>query len=319
MAKGSNSEIKIEASFPFPSTHLPYALQPPSFFQKAFGAPHESPSWPPRRGSGDQLETGSADAVRPGAGRRSSPPPSLATTLEAVAPDLLEKTSSVDLAAPLPTPDSVEKYRTVRKASTTAHILNLLSRNPAPPRAGNPVPIQLIPEALSQAKPHPVTSNTDISQHSQSSGSTAMSKVSAASSFAYHLQHGLPDLRLFKEKSKPAQHTIQKPSILKLPGDVKRSPTFFKPKVVSDTAIVITGKFSAPPTALPAPVTHALPEMLRDDPIVKRPVSSMPIRAPPITRKPLPALALWDSPRKAQTDPGKLEEPRLPNDDQGDA
>lgn len=267
-AAGSDGES--ETSFPFPSADISPATRSSPFFLEDSRAPGESSHGTPR-GGGAQMEAESP-VVRSGVGERSPPPRSRAPTLEAVVPQLLAKSSWIDVNVPLPTPDSVQKYRTAQRASTTAQILNLLSSNPAPTLPEISSPLQIITEAALPTELPVEVLASDGSKHSTSSYSTTASKASTASSFAYQIQHNLPDLRLLRQKSKPPQHTIQKPSILKIPGDIKRSPTFFKPKVVSDTAIVVMSKAGSHSLIPPTPPPHTFPETLRADSFIKTPL-----------------------------------------------
>lgn len=261
-------EGESETSFPFPSADLSYAAQASPFFLEGPSAPPESPLDIRTRGRGGSLE--GTTVLRPGVGQRSPPPRSRASTLEAVAPQLLAQISSTDTNAPLPTPDSVDKYRTVQRASTTAHIQTLLSASPTSTLPKTSSPVQITSDTNPLAELPLMSSNLTKSKHS---GDTVASNASVASSFAYQMRHNLPDLRLFKQKSKPSQHTIQKPSILKVTGDIKRSPTFFKPKVVADTAVLVAGKnLSTLPPATLSQTTHTLPEILREDSFVKGPL-----------------------------------------------
>lgn len=286
---GGATSGESETSFPFPTSDLSHATRASSFFHEDPRAPRESPHESARGSGGVEAEAGSS-VVRSGIGPRTPPSLSRASTLEAIAPQqLFTKSSWVDANVPLPTPDSVTKYRTAQRASTTAHLISLLTSNPAPTLPETSSSLHLISEVPLPAE-LPIEILTSAgSKHSDSSHSTTSSKASTASSFAYQMRHNAPDLRLLRHRSKPPQHNIQKASILKIPGDIKRSPTFFKPKVVSDTAVVVVGKVSTPNLAPSAPIIHTLPEMLRADSLIKTPLCRVKTLAIP-PRKRLPPL-----------------------------
>ncbi|KAK4888476.1 hypothetical protein LTR27_012641 [Elasticomyces elasticus] len=80
----------------------------------------------------------------------------------------------------------------------------------------------------------PKTPGSKSSSRSKASKTSATSKLSNASSVAYFLRNR-SDMRLFHKKSMPIAHTKKrprKPTRLTMP---LRSPSYYKPKVVSDT------------------------------------------------------------------------------------
>lgn len=263
------TDVETETSFPFPSSSLPHSPWSSPFFLEGPGASRDPPDDTLRGGGGGgggaQVET--ASSIRSGIVQ-----PSRAPTVEVLAPHLLTKSSWTNSSMPLSTPESVEKYRTVQRAETTAHLRNLLSSSPVPSFPRNTSPVQLVSDLPLRADSPLATSSSSKSKGSVNSVGTVTSRNSTASSFAYQIGHNLPDLRLLKQKSKPSQHTIQKPSILKVSGDIKRSPTFYKPKVVADTATLIDAKGSTSPPPQAPLVAHTLPEILRQESFIKGPL-----------------------------------------------
>ena len=129
----------------------------------------------------------------------------------------------------------------------------------------------LSPSRLDIGEPSPPT--TQASGHSGSSVTTpsTSSRKSNASSFAHMLRDNRADRRLFKKTSKPSQHLQKSPAVSKQPPIPKRSASYYKPKVVEDTATVI------PPTAGP-PMTPIPP--ISPGPKPPRALSSSPTRTP---------------------------------------
>lgn len=82
--------------------------------------------------------------------------------------------------------------------------------------------------------PSPPTPSTCRSNSSESR-LTPASQNSYASSFAPLIRDNRHDKRLFKRKSKPSQHLEKRKPLLK-PKLVQRSPSFYRPKVVADSA-----------------------------------------------------------------------------------
>lgn len=111
----------------------------------------------------------------------------------------------------------------------------------------------------------------------QSAGSSAseptqsfLSDRSDASSFAYRLRNNRADHRLFHKKNRPLAHRHKHPAPLKRPPSV-RSASFYKPKVVEDSAVkaqhvVPKATGPSPPKSPPtAPSTQSSRTVLRQD------------------------------------------------------
>ncbi|KAF7195163.1 hypothetical protein HII31_03369, partial [Pseudocercospora fuligena] len=215
-----------------------------------------------RRSGGGSLSEETVAIQRSGSGSPASPASPWSSTSEAVSPQLIGKRAEADANLLMQTPDSVDTYKSSRLASTTAHLRSLIANLPTP-----------VPLPLPRASPPRESPPESVrSRHSNQSISsiTSISDGSSESSYAFGLRRRKPDLRLLKKKSKPSQHLIQKPSILKLPNDGRRSPSFYKPKVIEDTGVVeSTTKDIAPPPPPEKPMPLTLPELLRTEPDIK--------------------------------------------------
>lgn len=100
-------------------------------------------------------------------------------------------------------------------------------------RAGTGLPTHHPSET--SAKEHDTPPKTPASTSSSDTPNTTSSSSSFASSFAYLLRDNRSDKRLLKRKSKPSQHLTRQPSRPSV--EMKRSPSYYKPRVVEDSAI----------------------------------------------------------------------------------
>ncbi|EME79225.1 uncharacterized protein MYCFIDRAFT_199055 [Pseudocercospora fijiensis CIRAD86] len=236
----------------------------PPLFVTSPASPGESPPTVlGRRRSGAGSPSEETVAIqRSGAGSPASPASPWSSTSEALSPQLIGGRAEADANFLTQTPDSVDTYKSSQLASTTAHLRSLIANLPTP-----------VPLPVTRFLPARESSPDSIhSRHSNKSISSisSISDGSSESSYAFGLRRRKPDLRLLKKKSKPSQHLIQKPSILKLPSDGRRSPSFYKPKVVEDTGVVeSTTKHITPPPPSEKPMPLSLSELLRTDPDIK--------------------------------------------------
>ncbi|KXT07611.1 hypothetical protein AC578_10162 [Pseudocercospora eumusae] len=272
-----------QTSFLFAGTgRSPPSQSTPPFF---VASPGESPQavFGRRRSGSGSLSEETVAIERSRSGSPASPASPWSSTSEALSPQLIGKRAEADASFLTQTPDPVDTYKSSRLASTTAHLRSLIDNLPTP------VPLP----ATHISSPRESPPQSIRSKHSNKSiGSIpSISDGSSESSYAFGLRRRKPDLRLLKKRSKPSQHLIQKPSILKLPKDERRSPSFYKPKVIEDTGVVeSTTKDIAPPPPPPSekPMPLTLPELLRTEPGIKpiRKVKTLeiPVQRPDLLR-----------------------------------
>ncbi|SMR53122.1 unnamed protein product [Zymoseptoria tritici ST99CH_1E4] len=226
------------------------------------------------------------------------------STSEAVPSQLLGRRSCTDADFLEPTtPDSVKQYRVEQKATATAQLRNVLSPSPT-------LPFRLSLSAPSTTDQSPFADSPTQTPGSVSSMAstdtfcTISTQSSDASTLAYELRRGRPDMRLLHKKSRPSQHTIQKASILKLPHDIKRSPSSSKARVVADTSVVEATTTGMPEvTVSTTAVALAVPE--RQDSFIKKPLrKTHTLAVPPLIQR-RPQLELQPAEMKAWRDIGR--------------
>lgn len=175
--------------------------------------------------------------LRSGLGPGASPPSSRAPAPAPVPSQLLGRRVGSDadllrsLRSSLPC-SSTSDYHCARKASTVEHLRALLSPTWTGV-AGTGLPTHHPSET--SAKEHDTPPKTPASTSSSDTPNTTSSSSSFASSFAYLLRDNRSDKRLLKRKSKPSQHLTRQPSRPSV--EMKRSPSYYKPRVVEDSAI----------------------------------------------------------------------------------
>lgn len=226
------------------------------FFSETTGPLRESPQEGPGRGERGNLavaEETTLERQRPRP--RPSTSPSWQSSSEAVPPQLLGGRTGTNASVLTSTPESVARYKSSRKQSTTAHLQSLLA-------SASSTNIHPTPPVATLLE----TSRSGISRHSTSSISSISSESSYASSYAYSLRRSEPDLRLLRKRSKPSQHLLPQSIIKKQPLEEKRSTPFYSPKVVEDTGVVEspTKHITPPPPARPICLT--LPDILPSEP-----------------------------------------------------
>ena len=119
------------------------------------------------------------------------------------------------------------------------------------------------------------------SSSSSSSYNPTQSAPSRASSFARFLRHNGPDMRLHKKKSQPPEHAKkrEKPPQSQT-SSIRRSPSFYKPKVIEDSALSLrTSAMPASPSQsspLPASPAPASPTDYSPPPQPPGPGSALP-------------------------------------------
>ncbi|KAK4967900.1 hypothetical protein LTR42_010228 [Elasticomyces elasticus] len=294
-----------------------------SFFDEAFWPAREFPSQVSARGGERDVSNEwqsplpGRQCLRPGSGSRSPPSPPRSPTAETVPSQLLggragtnahllegdSPQEGIDILLSPPASESPQSpisfsstasYHTARRASAVAQLQSLLS-----PEWPVKSKLPSMPEQQhKKADSPPKTLGSKSSSRSKASRNSTTSKISNASSVAYFLRNR-SDMRLFHKKSMPIAHTkkrTRKPTRLTMP---LRSPSYYKPKVVSDTlessehpATPLTAsefiKVAGPSTlTLQAPSPRSDPPAITTNPI-RQVRSSDHTHSSPSTPLPLP-------------------------------
>lgn len=237
------SSARSETSFPFPSaSFLPPSPTPASLLGQSARVPKRPTLQIPGRegGRGDRIEPSlepqqTSAITRSGPGQTASGSPPRPPASPTLSPQLLGGHIGPDANFLITRQDSMKDYKSGQQEAMKAQLQGLVSSSPSPIR------VPSLPPSFGSKRQDSVliTPASERSHYSYTEiPETSTSEASTASSFAYHLRRKEPDTRLLKKKSKPSQHLIKKPLILKpVPGPA-RSPSFYKPKVVDDTGFV---------------------------------------------------------------------------------
>lgn len=247
--KASSTSILLSRRSSASSTSSPFFLETP-----AREPPRQSPSEQlgERRLSRNELSLShGAPVERPEPRPGSTTSPSWSRTSEEISSQLLGRRTGTDADLCRVASDSIQQY--------SSDMRSLLAKTTL-----------TIPHALPPDLTIAPTPSSSHSHHSAYSISSITSNESYASSFAYGVRRSKPDLRLLRKGSKPSQHLKPKPSLLKPATDGRRSPSFYQPRVVEDTGVIVST--SKPLTPLPhtvMPVSLTLSELLNSDAMVK--------------------------------------------------
>ena len=271
MASGASS-AGSETSFPFPSAS--FSPPPPTptglLSQGARVSKRPTLQIPGREGGrGDRVESSiepqqATTFSRPGSGQTASGSPPRSSASSSLSPQLLGGHTGSDANLLMTRSDSMKDYKSGQQEAMKAQMHALLSSS------ASPIRVPSLPPSLTTKRQDSgalFTPASEISHYSYTEiPESSTSEESNASSFAYHLRRKEPDTRLLKKKSKPSQHLIKKPSILKPVPATPRSPSFYKPKVVDDTGLVESTTVGIrPPSPPEKPFALTLTKSMRVD------------------------------------------------------